>query len=68
VRRPAGSAGLPPTDEQGPDEQLALVDQPGIEGLRREVRTPDGEIAAGRGLQFAYGDGIESAFEPGPGG
>jgi hypothetical protein len=35
---PVGSAGLPPTDDHGPDEQLTLIDQPGLESLRRERR------------------------------
>lgn len=39
---------LAPADDNGPDEQLALVDQPGLESLRREVRTSYGEIAADR--------------------
>ena len=43
-----------PTEDDGPDEQLALVDQPGPERLRREVRTSDEEIASGRGLQLVY--------------
>ena len=41
---------LAPADDNGPDEQLALVDQPGLESLRREVGTSYGEIAAGRGF------------------
>ena len=52
-----------PTDDHGPGEQVALVNQPGLEGLRSEVRTSYGEIAAGRGLQFVYGGGVEVAFE-----
>ena len=39
---------LAPADDNGQDEQLALVDQPGLESLRREVGTSYGEIAAGR--------------------
>jgi hypothetical protein len=30
---------LAPTEDYGPDEQVALVDQPGFECLCREVRT-----------------------------
>ena len=59
---------LAPADDHGPDEQLALVDQPGLESLRREVRTSYGEIAAGCGLQFVYRGGVEVAFESGVGG
>ena len=54
-------------DDHGPDEQLALVDQPGLESLRREVRTSYGEIAADRGLQLVYRGGVEKAFESGIG-
>jgi hypothetical protein len=45
---------LAATDDHGPHEQLALVNQAGLESLRREVRTSYGEIAAGRGLQLLY--------------
>jgi hypothetical protein len=31
---------LSPTKESGPDVQLALVNQPGLECMGREVRTP----------------------------
>ncbi len=60
-------SGLAPADDNGQDEQLALVDQPGLESLRREVGTSYGEIAAGRGLQFVYCGGVETAFESGVG-
>lgn len=56
-----------PADDNGPNEQLALVDQAGLESLRREVGTSDGEIAAGPGLQFLYRGGVETAFESGVG-
>src|SRR5690349_4481279 len=59
---------LAAADGKGPDEQLALVDQAGLESLRREVGATYGEIAAGRGLQFVYGGGVETAFESGVGG
>jgi hypothetical protein len=59
---------LAPADDHGPDEQLALVNQPGLESLRREVGTSYGEIAAGHGLQFVYRGGVELAFESGVGG
>jgi hypothetical protein len=58
---------LAPADDNGQDEQLALVDQAGLESLRREVRTSYGEIAAGRGLQVVYSGGVETAFESGVG-
>ena len=56
---------LAPADDDREDEQLALVDQPGLESLRREVGTSYGEIAAGRGLQLVYLGGVETAFESG---
>ena len=56
-----------PADDNGQDGQPALVDQPGLESLRREVGTSYGEVAAGRGLQFVYCGGVETAFESGVG-
>jgi hypothetical protein len=58
---------LAPADDYGPDEHLALVDQPGLESLRCEVRTSDGEIAADRGLQLVYRGGVKLVFESGIG-
>lgn len=54
--------------DDGPDEQVALVHQPGLEGLCREVRASHEEIAAGRGLQVVHRSGVEAAFELGVGG
>jgi hypothetical protein len=54
---------LAPADDHGPDEHLALVDQAGLESLRREIRTSYGEIAADRGLQLVNRSGAEMAFE-----
>jgi hypothetical protein len=34
--------GLASTDDHGPDEEPALVNQPGLESLCREVCTPHG--------------------------
>jgi hypothetical protein len=34
--------GLPSTEDHGPDEEPALVDQPGLERLCREVCAPHG--------------------------
>ena len=56
---------LAPIEDDRPDEQLALVDQPGLESLCREVRASHQEIAFGGGLQVAYRAGVEAAFEPG---
>src|SRR5579862_1474888 len=58
---------IAPTEENGPDEQVKLVDQPGLESLCRQVRTSHDQIAAGRGLQVAHGARVEVSFEPGMG-
>src|SRR5213080_1509399 len=39
---------LAPTEDDEPDEQVALVNQPGLESLCREVRTSHDEIASCR--------------------
>jgi len=43
----AGEGGLPSTDEHGMHEELALIDQPGVERVRRESRLADGNPFAG---------------------
>jgi hypothetical protein len=53
-----------PTEDDRPDEQGQLVDQPGDESLYCEVRTTHQEIPAGGGLQIVYRAGVEAAFEP----
>src|SRR5438093_10963883 len=60
----AGQRGLASADEDGTDEQMALIDQPGLESVRREVRPPHGEMTGGRGVHVAYRGGVEVAFEP----
>src|SRR6516165_2943654 len=54
---------LATTEDHGPDEQLALVDEAGLEGPSSEVRPADGEVASGFGLQFSDGVGVEVVFE-----
>lgn len=55
---------LATAEDHGPDEELALVDQAGLEGPGREVRPADGKVAGGCGLQFLNGIGVEVVFEP----
>jgi hypothetical protein len=45
---------LAATENDRPDEQLALVNQPGLESLCREVRTSHDKVASGCGLQVVY--------------
>ena len=54
---------LATAEDHGPDEQLALVDEAGLEGPSSEVRPADGEVAGGFGLQFSDGVGVEVVFE-----
>ena len=57
--------GLPPTEDDWPDEQLELVDQPGLESLCCEVRATHKEIRAGGCFQVVYRTGVELTFQPG---
>jgi hypothetical protein len=57
--------GLAPTEDDWPDEQLELVDQPGHESLCCEVRATDKEIPTGGCFQVMYRAGVEVTFEPG---
>jgi hypothetical protein len=50
------------------DEELALVDQPGVERVRRESRTADGQIAGVSRLLVADRIGVEATLEPRAGG
>ena len=50
---------LTPTEDDWPDEQGQLVDQPGDESLCCEVRATDQQIAPGGGLQVEYRAGVE---------
>src|SRR4051794_14832968 len=61
--RRARKRGLPCADEDGTDQQLALIDEPRVERLRCEVGAADGEIAGGRRLHLAHRDGVEAALE-----
>jgi hypothetical protein len=58
-----GKGRLAPVENCGPDEQLALVDQAGLQSLRRQVRSSHQEIVVGRGLRILYGVDIEVAFD-----
>ena len=46
--------GVAPTEDDWPDEQGELVDQPGDESLCCEVRATDQQIPTGGGLQVEY--------------
>ena len=56
--------GVAPTEDDRPDEQGHLVDQPGDESLCCEVRATDQQIRSGLSFQVAYRAGIEVAFDP----
>src|SRR5664280_2793849 len=60
----AGECGLSVTEEHRIHEELALVDQPGVERVRREGRTPDGQIARGGRLHPPDRIGVETALKP----
>src|SRR4029079_18476020 len=62
--RVAGERGLPITDDQRVHEELALVDQPGVEGVRGEGRPGDAQVGGSRRLQAAEGTGVEVALAP----
>ena len=62
-----GEGRLAAAEEHGPDEELAFVDQVGLEGPGREVRSADGEVAGGCGLQLLDGVGVEVVLEAGSG-
>jgi hypothetical protein len=64
----AGERGLSFTDEHRINEELALVDQPGVERVRREGRPADGQVARGGRLHLADRIGVEAALEPRVGG
>ncbi len=49
--------GIAPTEDDWPDEELELVDQPCHESLCRKVRATHDEIPAGGGLQVVYRPG-----------
>src|SRR6266545_767053 len=64
----AGECGLSFTDEHRINEELALIDQPGVERVRREGRPADGQVAGGGRLHVADRIGVEAALEPRVGG
>lgn len=51
-------------NHHGPYVEPALVNQPSCKRLRSEIRTPDGEVILGRGLELAYRNGIKTPFNP----
>src|SRR5215211_9405979 len=64
----AEECGLSFTDEHRIHEELALIDQPGVERVRREGRPTDGQVAGGGRLQVAHRIGVEAALESRVGG
>ena len=58
---------MPPPDHDGRDEQVVLVDQPGLDRLGGEVGTADGDVASRRRLQLPDRFGVEVALDPRPG-
>src|SRR5919206_1471203 len=53
--------------EDGNEEQLVLVHQPGLDRLGREIATADGEITVRGRLELPDGSSVEASFDPGPG-
>src|SRR5213078_1546123 len=49
----AGECGLAFTDEHRINEELALIDRPGVERVRGEGRSADGQVAADGGTPLA---------------
>lgn len=60
--------GVAPTEDDGPDEQGELIDQPGDERLCCEGRAADQEIPLGGAFQVIDRADVEGAFEPSVGG
>src|SRR4051794_33972740 len=60
----SGERGLAFTDEHRIHEELALVDQPGVERVRGEGRPGDGQVAGGGRLDVADRVTVEAALEP----
>jgi hypothetical protein len=52
--------------DDGAEEQVALVDQPGLERLGGQVGTAHAEVGARRRLQLADRSGVEVPLDPGP--
>jgi hypothetical protein len=63
--RVGGQRGFPPPEDDRPDEQLELVDQPGHESLCCEVRATHDEIRVGGGLEVVDCLRVELAFKAG---
>jgi hypothetical protein len=56
---------LAAAEDDGPDEQLALVHEASLEGPGSDVGPADGEVARSFGLQLFDGVGVEVLFEAG---
>ena len=66
-RTSSGRDGLPPPTTIGREEQVALVDQPGLERLGGEVGTAHADVAFRRRLHLPDRFGVEVALDPRPG-
>src|ERR1035438_8094088 len=62
-----GERSLATSDDNRSEEQLQLVDQPGLDGLPGQVRTPHRHVMPGGRLQLPDHAGIEVPFYPCPG-
>ena len=65
--RTLGQRALAAADDDGHEEELALVDQPGRDRLRRELGTADRDVARRRRLELPDRLGVEIALDPRPG-
>ena len=60
----AGERRLSSTDEHRINEELALIDQPGVQRMGSEGRAADSQIARGGCLHLVDRVGIEAALKP----
>src|ERR671910_2172880 len=61
-----GEGLLAASDHDGCDEQLAFVDQPGLERVAGEIRTAHRQVTFRRRLQLTNRLGVEVSLDPGP--
>jgi hypothetical protein len=59
-----GQCGIAPSEDDWPDEEGQLVDEPGDESLCCESRATDQQIRTGGSFHLVYLAGVEVAFEP----
>src|SRR6185312_4434099 len=61
----SGECGLAVADDHRTHEEVALIDQPGVERVCGKARAANGQVADGGRLQVADRSGVEAALEPG---